>query len=818
MDLTDFLYKLTAESFSLWMSSTTKIQNVESVTKAVLSDPNSATRLRTDPGVFGFEDGIWHAKECRWFPFVCECHSYACPGRSHASDFTKGIFISDDPERIEMDSDMNIAALGLSEGRKTWGFRMLGIDSDDDPLRNCEHPFDMHSDLKTECEHCGAGMWGDLVPTKFFKGAYMDYPEKMAKMVGPLVPNYADHACHLCGKNRDDPDHAPHCTDAEGNVCPFFLSNPEDPIKCIFCENEESAHDPACKGCFTDCISNNTRFQNRCIRCNRNHNSANNPCGCPGGPQLFKMKYTPTKSAWHVLSPPAWCGLFTSQFQGTEAFVIRKVITMMIARSWFPAQMFDSLHIMVQLTGPGGNGKSTLIEFLMSFWDQKDIGVIPNNAQKTFPFEQAINYFMKCAKPCIVFPEIKSNTQIDMADVLRLCEAPDMFVFNRKNQTPLTTACKATIWTASNQFWGTDIGGSASRRTLLVRLPNQIRKSQADGKLRYRLDTRERAAIVLIASYDFAHFRHNHRALELSNFLNCLTMDTGVDYFQKRQREIEENLNLVMKFLANVRTASLKIVGGANNIQDQAGNVSVWTASEDACGPYISYKRFVDAFKKVLGWKGSVIPPSTLEQPFKYYGICYDPKKTETRTERINVDGEIVEKHVPGPWVYGIKDLKVMGDDDDGDDGGVQASGGADLTSMMNNLRIGNVPLDNTPDLINAVQQFGGYIDSDSVGAFTMLMLDRLNPQFMGEHDESLAQIRDIRQVLHKTLQVVTQREQSFMSAERKRASAGGRKGAKRPRTSSEGAASSSSSSSSSSSKQASSSSKQAVAVSKQQQ
>ena len=57
--------------------------------------------------------------------------------------------------------------------------------------------------------------------------------------------------------------------------------------------------------------------------------------------------------------------------------------------------MFDSLHIMVQLTGPGGNGKSTIIEFLMSFWDQKDIGVIPNNAQKTFPFEQAINSSVK---------------------------------------------------------------------------------------------------------------------------------------------------------------------------------------------------------------------------------------------------------------------------------------------------------------------------------------------------------------------------------------------------------------------------------------
>ena len=92
----------------------------------------------------------------------------------------------------------------------------------------------------------------------------------------------------------------------------------------------------------------------------------------------------------------------------------------------------------------------------------------------------------------------------------------------------------------------------------------------------------------------------------------------------------------------------------------------MWSASEETCGPYISWTRFVQAYKQVMGWKGSVIPPSTLEQPFKYYGICYDPKKTETCTERVNVDGEIVEKQVPGPWVYGIKDLKVM--DDDGED------------------------------------------------------------------------------------------------------------------------------------------------------
>ena len=62
--------------------------------------------------------------------------------------------------------------------------------------------------------------------------------------------------------------------------------------------------------------------------------------------------------------------------------------------------------------------------------------------------------------------------------------------------------------------------------------------------------------------------------MELSQYPNRLKLETGVDYFQMRQRDIEENLNSVMKFLANVRTASLKIVGGASNIQDEAGNTT----------------------------------------------------------------------------------------------------------------------------------------------------------------------------------------------------------------------------------------------------
>ena len=218
------------------------------------------------------------------------------------------------------------------------------------------------------------------------------------------------------------------------------------------------------------------------------------------------MIYTPTMSAWHHLDLPAWCGLFTSQFQG--AGVVRDPqcyhdddceILVPRANVRQPAH-----HGAAHRTG--GNGKSTIIEFLMSFWDQKDIGVIPNNAQKTFPFEQAINYFMKCAKPCIVFPRLRA-TRRSTWPMCCDCVRPRTCSFSTERIRRLSRRLARLPYGPPRTSSGARTsGGSASRRTLLVRLPNQIRKSQADGKLAERLRIRERAAVVLMASYDFATF------------------------------------------------------------------------------------------------------------------------------------------------------------------------------------------------------------------------------------------------------------------------------------------------------------------------
>ena len=84
---------------------------------------------------------------------------------------------------------------------------------------------------------------------------------------------------------------------------------------------------------------------------------------------------------------------------------------------------------------------------------------------------------------------------------------------------------------------------------------------------------------------------------------------------------------------------------------------------------------------------------------------------------------------------------------------------------MMSNLRIGNVPLENTPELINSVQQYGGYINSDSVEAFTTLLLDRLRPQNGCNIDELL----NIKHILAKAVEMVEQKENSYLAPGRRR-------------------------------------------------
>ena len=143
-------------------------------------------------------------------------------------------------------------------------------------------------------------------------------------------------------------------------------------------------------------------------------------------------------------------------------WVVQRVITNMIGRSWFPAGMFDSLQMFVHFLGLGGTGKTIVQNFIKTFFPTHEIGIVANNAQRTFPFGVCLNPYTDEPKRCVMFPEIRNDFQVDFTDILRLCEHVKDFVYNLKGRKPVIAPFIATPFIASNTRFGNDGGAQAA--------------------------------------------------------------------------------------------------------------------------------------------------------------------------------------------------------------------------------------------------------------------------------------------------------------------------------------------------------------------
>ncbi|MBC83375.1 MAG: hypothetical protein CL454_00775 [Acidimicrobiaceae bacterium] len=370
----------------------------------------------------------------------------------------------------------------------------------------------------------------------------------------------------------------------------------------------------------------------------------------------------------------------------------------------------------------------------MHLFERSDVGIIPNNAQRQFPFEQALNIWTRTVKPCVVFPEIKADFKVDMTDIQNIAEAMESFTILRKGKAPVPADWIATPVFASNEFWGSSRGGSLARRALMVRLPNQIRRNQADGKLFERLSTREISAIIMNASYSFAQFAQDFNGLELSGVLEKIRVHTGNRYFQNMQKELEDNTNPMCQFLRNARTEGLSVVGGAR------GEPSVHSRDHDEVeGRFITWERFTRAYRHFHGHNAGVVTPEMYEQPFKSYGIVYDPSKHEMRKLKVkNRDtGEVTETPKNGPFVYGIMDLRTTDEEEDEYEEEEEALGELeDAHDMSKQLTFGGVAVAEAGDhqWEQACSQVGGHIAPRQIDRLLHLGIQRASPQYGMEH------------------------------------------------------------------------------------
>ena len=557
--------------------------------------------------------------------------------------------------------------------------------------------YDDTNDSKT-CVHCSAiapeGSNGKLWVTQNHVDTNFNFTRLMALAQGPVVSGSEDHVCMICQKKRSDADHQPPDIGSHGSHP--FTPHPHINAMCIVCGENSEAHRPVCRGFFRERLYERTEPSEYCFRCRKKclaeedddeeKEDESELCQCPNGPfnykfrnQTFGDEVTHVPAAWDpkFVPQPAWDGIFQSQFRESalEKRVVQDFITMMLARTILPAKKHDNMDSMVQLNGPGGNGKSVALGVVQIPFEHADIGTISSNAQKQFPFEQAVNPFTQKLKWCVTFNEITNDTEIPAADIQEAAEASKHFQIIRKGREPLTVHWDATNWFTANAFFSKSTGGSMSRRMVLVRFPNQIRMDEADGILADRLYYRDYPSILMTASLNFGQFRASTLASkDLSGVLKYIHRKTGCRYFLDKQREVEDNLNPVCKFLKNAESQGLLIVGGARGadsdgklvwdrnqlaVQDDEGNLRAITFEELSR----RYARFHRGTKNPIQ-----LTPEMCEQPFKSYGIAYDPDRKETRSmkQKNRESGQLELVNMKRSWVYGVMDLRTK--EGDGDD------------------------------------------------------------------------------------------------------------------------------------------------------
>jgi hypothetical protein len=592
-----------------------------------------APQMNIRRGLFSFKNGLFDVRTDTFYPHECICHNLWYDGNEY------GFPLHGLPKKKES----TLRSFDV-KGNDEWLFP-----DESGNLRPFTHVPDNHA--PRYCENCRAGCcpkeWiaQKIMPAYFDRNRY--WSQMRGDMCGP--EEVGKITCHVCKKPYCHEDHHAQCT---------FRPSSTDFEVCAECGKpmDDPAHHPACKMWFSKSPWKNmeafAKDTDSCLCCRRNYDE----CGCPlFAPFDFRRdnRCPVTRGIEH----PTLSSIFHCQQVPEPIF---DFFITLIARTILPPMAFDKMQLMVFIMGPGGNGKSTLLELMISFFDRSNTAPIANGAQPEFPFEQCIDKNTKRTKHFAYFPEVKRSCRIDTAELQKLCDAEKNYPFNVKNKPTIMSDVDFTLWAAGNEFFGTDQGDSWSRRMFLINFPHRVQDHKQDSNLINRLIERESGAILCRASIQFKHFHQRfNRSATFQNVSAAIKNDTGCNYIKEQALSMKNNIQPVHRFLRQCISQNLKIVRCRNN--PDAINACI------ARGNFISWERFMTAYKKFHGLRSDNLTTDVWDQPFKDYGLIYDPDKLETRDVW---DPEAPGQHrsTSGSFIMGIRDMDGRPAEDSDDD------------------------------------------------------------------------------------------------------------------------------------------------------
>ena len=193
----------------------------------------------------------------------------------------------------------------------------------------------------------------------------------------------------------------------------------------------------------------------------------------------------------------------------------------------------DNWQIIMYLLGAGNAGKSTILTKILQKWyEEDDVGIIPNNIEKQYGLKPHINKFL------VLAPEMQGDCKLEQTEWQLMCEGGKNS-FAEKYKNAESVYWKVPMMMAGNQLIKyKNISGQVSRRTAVTHFIKKV--IDVDQNLDKKLE-KELPNIMkmCITGYQWAVNRYGDAGI-----WKILPM-----YFHENKDEMDQTTNILEHFI-----------------------------------------------------------------------------------------------------------------------------------------------------------------------------------------------------------------------------------------------------------------------------
>ena len=190
-------------------------------------------------------------------------------------------------------------------------------------------------------------------------------------------------------------------------------------------------------------------------------------------------------------------------------------------------------QILSYFLGAGNAGKSTILTKILQKWyEEDDVGIIPNNIEKQYGLKPHINKFL------VLAPEMQGDCKLEQTDWQLMCEGGKN-TFAQKYKDAESEYWKVPMAMAGNSLIKyKNMGGQVSRRTAVINFTKKV--IDVDQNLEIKLEKELPIIIKMcISGYLWAVNRYGDKGI----------WKILPEYFHENRNEMDQTTNILEHFL-----------------------------------------------------------------------------------------------------------------------------------------------------------------------------------------------------------------------------------------------------------------------------